>query len=95
LDLADIRTTVLSKKLNTKYTKYTVTKVVSSHSFELDIPQGIHNVFYSNKLKLATTDLLPSQQLYDNQPGLVLVQGEVEYNVEAILKESLCRKGRG
>ena len=49
-----------SKKLDAKYAKYTVTEIVSSHSYRLDTPPGIHNVFYIRLLKLAKSSPLPS-----------------------------------
>jgi hypothetical protein len=42
----------LSKKLDAKYAKYIVIKIVSSHSYRLDILLGIYNVFYTRLLKL-------------------------------------------
>jgi hypothetical protein len=65
LSLKNITTDHLSKKLDTKYTKYTVTEVVGSHSYRLDIPPGIHDMFYIRLLKLATTNPLPGQVLYE------------------------------
>jgi hypothetical protein len=49
----------LSKKLDTKYTKYMVIEVIGSYSYRLDTLPGIHNVFYIRLLKLATTNPLP------------------------------------
>jgi hypothetical protein len=54
----------LSKKLDTKYTKYTVTEVIGNYSYRLDMPPGIHDVFYIRLLKLVITNLLPGQVLY-------------------------------
>jgi hypothetical protein len=49
----------LSKKLDTKYTKYIVTEVIGNYSYRLDTPPGIHDIFYIRLLKLATTNPLP------------------------------------
>jgi hypothetical protein len=48
----------LSKKLDTKYTKYTVIEVIGSYSYRLDTPPGIHNVFYIYLLKPVTMNPL-------------------------------------
>ena len=42
-------------------------KVIGSHSYQLDTPLGIHNVFYSQLLRLTGTDPLPSQVQTDAQ----------------------------
>jgi hypothetical protein len=55
----------LFKKLNTKYTKYTVTEVIGNYSYRLDTLLGIHNVFYIRLLKLAITNPLPGQVLHE------------------------------
>ena len=47
------------KKLDAKYAKYIVMEIVSSYSYRLDIPLGIHNVFYIRLLKLAKSSPLP------------------------------------
>jgi hypothetical protein len=54
----------LSKKLDAKYTKYTVTEVIGSYSYRLDTPPGIHNIFYIYLLKLVIINPLPGQVLH-------------------------------
>jgi hypothetical protein len=58
----------LLKKLNAKYTKYTVIEIVNSHSYRLDTPLGIYNVFYIRLLKLVKSSLLPGQVIHEPQP---------------------------
>jgi hypothetical protein len=65
LNLKNIRTDRPTRKFDAKHTKYTVTGVIGSHSYCLDTPPGIHNVFHSQLLWLAGTDPLPSQMQTD------------------------------
>lgn len=95
LNLKNIKTARVSKKLDHKNAKFTVKEIIGSHSYRLDTPPGIHNVFHSMLLRPASYDPFPSQILYDTQPGPLIVGGEEEYEVEKILQEKLIRRGRG
>ncbi|KAF4301806.1 hypothetical protein GTA08_BOTSDO10074 [Botryosphaeria dothidea] len=68
LHLKNLRTDRLSKKLDDKAAKFTVIEVVGSHSYKLDIPGAVHNVFNVDLLRPAGTDPLPSQVQDDYQP---------------------------
>ena len=72
-----------------------MTEVIGSHSYRLDTPPGIHNVFHSNLLRTASTDPLDSQVTDDAQPGPVIVGDEEEYEVKEILEDRTVRRGRG
>lgn len=61
LNLINVYTERPSKKFNWLHSKYTITKVVSSHFYRLDIPLGIHPVFHVDLLKKAVTDPFPLQ----------------------------------
>jgi hypothetical protein len=75
------------KKLDWKNAKYTVTKVINSHSVRLNTLPEIHNVFHVDRLRLASSDPFPSQPNDDTQPAPVLVNGELESEVEQIMAE--------
>lgn len=92
LNLHNITTNRPSKKLDAKYAKYQVIGVVGTHSYRLDTPPGVHNVFNANKLRLASDDPLPSQKQDDSHPQPVLVGNDEEYDIEKVLDE---KKGRG
>jgi len=95
LDLRNVRTTRQSKKLDWKNAKYTVIEVVGSHSYRLNTPTGIHNVFHSNLLRTASTDPLESQVLDDIQPNPIIVEDDEEYQIEKLIRHRVVRRGRG
>jgi hypothetical protein len=94
LSLENIATDRPSKKLDAKYAKYTVTEVVGSHSYRLNTPPGIHNVFYTRLLKPAKSSPLPGQVIHKPQPPALQVDEEEEYEVDEILDQKRARGGR-
>jgi Integrase zinc binding domain/Chromo (CHRromatin Organisation MOdifier) domain len=92
LNLTNIRTTRTSKKLDAKHAKFTVIEVVGSHSYRLDTPPGIHNVFHSKLLRPASSDPLPSQIQDDTQPPPQIIGDDEEYEVEEIRDEKIVRR---
>ncbi|ERF69051.1 hypothetical protein EPUS_08401 [Endocarpon pusillum Z07020] len=92
LDLRNVCTDRPSKKLDDKYAKYTITEVIGSHSYRLDTPPGIHNVFHSMLLRPASYDLLPGQKQDDTHPDPVMQPDkENEWEIDKIENE----KGTG
>jgi hypothetical protein len=97
LNLKNIKTDRPSKKLDWRHAKYTVTKEVSSHTYELDVPPGIFNRFHVTLLRPAATDPLPSQQQVDYQPPAISSDddGNPEWEIEEILRARTHQRGRG
>jgi hypothetical protein len=85
LDARNIRTQRASKKLDWKNLgPYRITKKISSHAYQLDLPASmkIHPVFHVSLLRPAATDYLPYQQVPPPEP--VVIDEEPEYYVESI-----------
>ncbi|KAI0991436.1 hypothetical protein K3495_g16751, partial [Podosphaera aphanis] len=95
LNLRNISTPQLSKKLSWVNAKYRVIKVISPHVVELDVPSGIWPKFHVDLLKRDPQNPLPSQNLRDMQPPPLLNSlGEEEQVVERILRAEKKRRGR-
>ena len=92
LNLKNVTTDRLCKKLDSKNAKYTVLEVISNHNYRLDTPPGIHNVFHASLLKRAAADPFLNQRQNDSRPPVIIVDGEKEWEVKRILRK--CTKGR-
>jgi hypothetical protein len=96
LDLRHLRTDRPSRKFAEQHAMFTVTKVISSHAYKLDTPEGTRSVFHTMYLRPASCDPFPSQVVDDTQPPAILVDDEPEWEVEEILQERMKRgRGRG
>ena len=62
-------------------------EVIFNHSYRLDTPPRIHNVFHISLLKRAADNPFPSQRRGDFRPPVVIVDGEEEWEVERVLRE--------
>ena len=92
LNLKNITIDRPCKKLNWKNVKYTVLEIISNHSYRLDTPPGIHDVFHASLLKRAAADPFPNQYQDDLRPPVIMVDREEEWEVKRILRERV--KGR-
>ena len=96
LHLGNIRTDRPSRKLDDKNAKFRIIEVIDSHSYRLNTPPGVENVFHVSKLRPAGSDPLPSQVVSDAQPPALLTEsGEEEYEIDRILDARTRRVGRG
>jgi hypothetical protein len=96
LDLRHMRVDRPCKKFAEQHAIFTVIKVISSHAYKLDTPEGTRSVFHTMYLRPASCDPFPSQAVDDTQPPPILVDDEPEWEVQEILQERLKRgRGRG
>ncbi|CCE31947.1 uncharacterized protein CPUR_05804 [Claviceps purpurea 20.1] len=68
LNLRNVTTPQLKKKLAWTQAKYRVTKIIAPDVYELDVPSSIHNRFFVDILRRDPGDPLPSQVTDDAQP---------------------------
>lgn len=94
LSLENIKTDRPSKKLDARYAKFKVLEVIGSHSYKLDTPPGIHNIFHTRLLRPANSSPLPGQVVEESQPPALLVDNTEMYDVECILDQKKA-PGRG
>lgn len=92
LNLKNIKTDRPNRKLDDRSAKFIVTEVVGPHSYRLDVPPGVHNVFNVDLLRPAGVDPLPSQEQDDYQPPPILTDRQEWWIVEAVLDERMKRK---
>ena len=96
LTLKNITTDRPAKKLDAKQAKYTVIESVGSHSYRLDTPPGMHDVFHTQLLRPVANDPLTSQENDDSQPIPLLIGENADniYDVEDIRDEKTSKNGR-
>ena len=56
--------------------KYTIFEDMGFHSFRLNTPPGIRNVFHVDKLRAVSADFFPPQVSNDNHPGPSIINNE-------------------
>jgi hypothetical protein len=71
--------------------KYIVLEIVRPNAVKLNTSKRVHLVFNVNMLRLASSNLLPSQLQDNNELEPIEVDGEEMYLVEKILEE----RGKG
>lgn len=96
LDLRNVKTPQLSKKLAWLHAKYDVIAVPDPLTVELNVPGNIHNRFHVELVKRAGADPFPSQLQDDAQnPAILDDLSEQEYEVDSILRARTVKRGRG
>jgi hypothetical protein len=94
LDGSDIRTLRPSWKLAHRFLgPYTVERCVGPNAYSLCLPKSmscLHPVFLVVKLMAAPPDPIPGRRSYP-PPDPVLVDGEEEYEVEAVINSRMFR----
>ncbi|KJZ76224.1 hypothetical protein HIM_04306 [Hirsutella minnesotensis 3608] len=94
LNLKNVTTPQLKKKLSWTQAKYKVTKVIAPDVYELDVPSNIHPRFFADLLRKDPNDPLPSQVQDDTQPPPLLDGTVPVYPVEKVLRAERHPKGR-
>ena len=99
LHLKNVQTTQPKKKLGWVNAKYKITKIISPHVVELDVPSKIWPRFHVELLRKANDDPLPSQIQDDTQPSPVFIRDNKgslrpEQIVERILRAEKFRRGK-
>jgi hypothetical protein len=97
LDARNIITIRPSKKLDwKKLGPYEITKVVSSHAYRLELPPTIkiHNVLPVSRLTPVTPEHVALPGQLNPPPPAIEVEGEIEYDVEAILDSRMNKRRR-
>lgn len=99
LNLKNIQTPQPKKKLAWINGKYKITRIISPHVVELDVPSQIWPRFHVELLHKTSTDPLPSQFNDDKQPAPIFVRGDdgavqPEQVVERILRAEKFRRGK-
>jgi transposase InsO family protein len=93
LKAQNIRTERPSRKLDhRRLGPFKITKVVSPHAYELDLPASmrVHPVFSVSLLDPAADDPIPGQR--NPPPPPVIVDEDEEYEVEEILDSKMLRR---
>ena len=103
LKLKHVKTMRPIKKLDWIALPYRVLACIGTYVVQLDIPSGIHPVFYVSLMKKVAEDPLPSQLTIDNEPGKIFdtpedpssvaINSNGEYTIERILRHR--RQGHG
>ena len=92
LSTENIKTKRPKKSLDHRYQKFTVIEVLGTHTYRLDTPPPIYNVFHSKLLRPASSNPLLGQVTSEPQDSGIDIDGQIEYEVEKILDE---KQGRG
>lgn len=95
LNLQNIATDRPSRTLDHRAAQFTVLEPVGSHSYRLDTPPGIHDVFHTSLLRPAARDPLPSQTIHEPQPPAILGEDdEPEWEIDNIIRERTSGRQR-
>ena len=92
LSSKDINIKDLTPKLRLKYLgPWTITKVISSHAYQLDLPLSlqIHPVFHVSKLERYHPSPFPLPREFNRPPPVTTIDGAPAYEVESIVGKTI------